>query len=97
MPDVCSVFSISQFRPSFPWTTLKQFPSFLGFSLYYPTPPTSRESAFPTELFAILNLEGRTWHLKQHRVVTISKERLVIIISVLGDNTFLHSLRVLAV
>lgn len=30
IPDVCSVFSISQFHPPFPWTALRHFLSFLG-------------------------------------------------------------------
>lgn len=85
-----------QFDPSFPWTTLKQLLSFLGFPLHSPTPPTSRESVFPTELFAILNLEGRMWHLNRHCVVAISKGWTGIITNAPWDNTFLPSRRGLA-
>lgn len=59
-PDTCSVFSISHFHPALPWTMLKQLLFPFGFSLSYPTPPTSRESPFPTEL----SMERRMWHLK---------------------------------
>lgn len=73
--DVCSVFSISQFHPPFPWTALKHFLSFL-LVLYSPTPPTSRQPALPTELFAILNLEGRARHVSWHCVGAISRAEL---------------------
>lgn len=82
IPDSCSVFSISRFHPALPRTTLKQLLSSLGFSLSYPTPPTLRDSALPTEL----SLEGRTWHLKWHREVTIGKGWIVIITNTLWGN-----------
>lgn len=47
IPDACSVFSTSQFHPSFPWTTLKRFLSFPAFSLYYPRRPLQGSQCFP--------------------------------------------------
>lgn len=74
IPDVCSVFSISQFHPPFPWTTLKHFLSFLG-SLLSNTAHFKAAST-STKLFAVLNLEGRTQHVSWHCVGATSRAEL---------------------